>query len=553
MITINNSEPSIHQDQLPTQDIPACEKRGSAFRHLLLSFLLCLGISYFVLRGGWSLGFFLAVLTTELVFFAWLLLPFPGGERDVQNPPQMAGRKVPLAEQIVLAALIIDLAFCYLLYDNILLKVLNFPIICALCMLQYLMAARVFPLDWDKPRFWGEAILSAIVRPFIGLPGFGGAVSRIFSRSQPSSRHALGKVLLGILLSFPGLLLSGTALAAADPLFAKILEQLMLPWRELSMQELFINLLIAIMLLPFIFSFLYSGRSGKQVAGLPPGAVQPADAPARTIPLDKTILITFLTCINLLYLVFAYIQLAYLTGAFTAALPDGMTYAEYARSGFFELSAISAVNLILILLAVKAADRRGAAGLVLRIESLLLLAGSLVQWASAMFRMKMYVGVYGLTLLRFLVTAFMLLLAVMFIALVIKEFRPRFPLFKAFTAAILASLLILNHANCDAWIARYNVQHYQTTGLIDLAYYNELSVSAVPAVLSLTNAADPSIQKAAARNLLFRYATGLEQDAAARWQTRNISRIAAKRLIEAHLEELKAINPDAGAQMPDWR
>ncbi|NLK89290.1 MAG: hypothetical protein GX276_04020, partial [Clostridiaceae bacterium] len=39
---------------------------------LLLAFFLAFGWVALVLRGGWSLGFFLAVLLTEIIFVIWL-------------------------------------------------------------------------------------------------------------------------------------------------------------------------------------------------------------------------------------------------------------------------------------------------------------------------------------------------------------------------------------------------------------------------------------------------------------------------------------------------
>ena len=122
-------------------------------------------------------------------------------------------------------------------------------------------------------------------------------------------------------------------------------------------------------------------------------------------------------------------------------------------------------------------------------QSLLLVVASLVQWLSAMFRMILYVETYGLTVLRFFVSAFMILIAAWFILLVIKEFRKTFPLFKAGAVAALLALLLLNFVNPDAWIARHNVDRYlaDPTHPIDLKYFDELSPDAVPAMLDLAD------------------------------------------------------------------
>ncbi|HBP37809.1 MAG TPA: hypothetical protein DD640_03550 [Clostridiales bacterium] len=556
---------------------------------LMLSFLLSLGLTALVLRGGWSLGFTLAILLTEAVFLFFLKLP--PAQATVGTPQSSTPGQVPAeppepaavapAVRYILAAVIIDLGLCFVLYENIWLRVLNFLVLAVLLATQYLLAARVVGRRWDKPLFWVEVLVSSLARPWVCLPDFSRSLLQLFRRPRPAASAAfassaspaspaapdgrenepaatvpvsggrlVGRVLLGLLLAFPVLLLAGSLLASADVIFAGYFTRLRDFLADLSLNDLFNNLLVAVILLPFIFSFLQSGRRRwRLLPGQAESSSEGWDRGAAKIwrRIDKTVLITFLSCINLLYLMFAFVQLAYLTGAFQAVLPENLTYAEYARSGFFELAAISVINLALILLTVKSTDRRRAAGLVLRIESLMLAAGSLVQWASAMFRMNMYVDVFGLTLLRFLVTAFMLLLFALFVLLLVKEFMPRFALFKAFTAAVLASLMILNHANCDAWIAAHNVRRYLNHNQqIDAEYFGELSVSAVPAMLRLVESGDAIVAAAIAGQLLDRYDRWEESAGDARWQRYNVSREQARRLVEANLGRLRELAPDPG-------
>lgn len=519
---------------------PLTAKKTSAATpvHLLLAFILGLGFVYLVFRGGWSLGFFLAILLTEAVFLGWLLAPWRGSPQ----PGEAEKRKVALPVQIVLAAAIIDLGLCMFLYDNIPLKILNVLMLLVLCPVQYLLAARVFSRDWDQPLFWLEAIVSFFVRPFSRLGAFGQTLQNLFRRTAPvdnsePARHTFGKVLLGLLLAVPVLLICGSLLAASDQVFAQITGQF---WQQLSLNELVIQIAVALVLLPFIFSFLYSGRSQDRLlyqSGLSSASSVPN---TKGLRIDKTILITFLSCINLLYIVFAAIQITYLTGAFQAVLPADLTYAEYARSGFFELLGVSLINLILVLLTVKGSDRHSAAGIVLRVESLLLIAGSLVQWSSAMFRMKMYVDTYGLTLLRFWVTAFMLLILVIFLLLLVKEFASGFPLFKSCAATMLLSLLLLNHVNGDAWIARYNIDLYQATGRLDTDHFNELSDAAVPAMLELVDDKNPAAAAAISSQLISRYQY-LENYADEHWQQLNVSQESAKNLIKSNYDRLSTI------------
>ena len=519
--------------------------------YLASTFALCLGIVLLVLWGGLGLGFFLTVLLIEATFLVWLRLPFVRPASLSEPAPQdLPGFRASLPLQVFLAAAVLDLGLCYFLYDNMILKLLNFPVLFALGVIQYLLAARAFRQDWDRPAFWGEAILSVIVRPFDGLGGFGRSVANLFSHAAPPSEspathtrriHA-GKILLGLLLAIPVLLVAGAILTAADPVFARMFQKFSDWMKDLLSKDLPAQLLVSLLMLPFAFSFLYSGRSRRHVLSAKADDLVPA---VHGLKIDKTVLITFLSAVNLLYLAFAYVQLAYLTGAFSAALPEGMTYAEYARSGFFELLGISVLNLALSVLAVKATDRHGLAGTLIRIESLLLVIGSLVQWGSAIFRMKMYVDQYGLSQLRFFSTAFMCLILVLFAFVVVKEFRPAFPLFKAFAIAAVVVLLLVNHVDSDAVITRNNISHYHKSGQqIDVDYLQTLSSSAVPGLLELVDNEDKYVSYHAANYLVNRYSDLTSGDEFNSWQWTTVSRIRAEKLIEGRIEELTRIAAD---------
>ena len=520
-------------------DKPITNAKNGTFFLLIATWVLSFGWVSLVLRGGWSLGFFLAILLTETVFAVWLLSP-PSG----LSAERRANRRQNRIILLFLAGIVVLLALCMLLYSNSLLKAFNVLVLLVLLPVQYLMAAGVTAKGWDRPVFWLEMAASLCLRPFIGMPEFAGSVRRLFSKpSAPDSisrtRHTIGRVLLGILLAIPVLLLSGSLLASADILFAQWIGQI---WQNLSLGETILRLALALLFLPFIFSFLHSGKSQNallETAGFTSNTEKTASKGFR---IDKIVLISFLTLINVLYIAFSVFQLTYLTGAFQAVLPEHLTFAQYARSGFFELAGSSAINLLLILAAVKGSDRRGVAGVFLRIESLLLVFGSLVQWASALFRMKMYIDVFGLSLLRFWVTAFMLLMLVFFILLIIKEFRSVFPLFKTGFVTALIALVLLNFVDCDAWTARYNVNHYKMTGQIDTAYFRQLSAGAVPAMLELSAEEDSEVAREMAVQLINRHTSAkLNAEDNGRWQRFNVSEARAYSMIDDDLDSLHAL------------
>jgi len=184
--------------------------------------------------------------------------------------------------------------------------------------------------------------------------------------------------------------------------------------------------------------------------------------------------------VNLLYLLYAVIQFGYFFGAWSGVLPDGITPAVYARNGFFELAFISCINVILLLLSIRLTRRERKAGLIIKCLSTCLLALSCVQLISAGLRMRLYTQAFGLTQLRYFVSAFMILLAVFFILLLLKEFIPSFPMFRSMVFAGAAALVILNYSVPDAQIARYNINHYISGELhsLDTEYITGLSADA---------------------------------------------------------------------------
>lgn len=165
----------------------------------------------------------------------------------------------------------------------------------------------------------------------------------------------------------------------------------------------------------------------------------------------------------------------------------GLTYAQYARSGFWQLLAVTVLTVIVVGVAAHVAPRSTATDRVLlRVLLGLLSALTLVIVASALSRMAAYEQAYGFTRRRLLVTVCELWLGVLFLLILAAGIRLRgrwVP--RAALAAAVAALLGLAILNPDAFIARQNVARFVATGRIDMGYLRTLSADAVPALESL--------------------------------------------------------------------
>ena len=184
------------------------------------------------------------------------------------------------------------------------------------------------------------------------------------------------------------------------------------------------------------------------------------------------------------FAVFVGVQLASLFGGDDYVQRTAqLTYAEYARGGFWQLLAVTVLTLVVIGVATRFAATDTAAD---RLWLRVLLGGlaglTLVIVASALSRMWAYQQAYGFTALRLLVFACEVWLAVVYLLVLAAGVRLRAGwLPRSVVATAVASLLVLAALNPDRFIAEHNVERWRATGKIDLPYLGTLSVDAVPA------------------------------------------------------------------------
>jgi hypothetical protein len=166
---------------------------------------------------------------------------------------------------------------------------------------------------------------------------------------------------------------------------------------------------------------------------------------------------------------------------------EGLTFAEYARSGFWQLLVVTALTLLIMAVVARKAVRETASERAWLRGLLGALAGlSLVIVASALGRMWTYEQAYGFSRLRLLVSACEIWLGVIFVLIIVAGVRMKaawLPRAVALTAVLI--LLVLAGLNPDRFIADRNLDRSAATGRLDLAYLRTLSVDAVPALQRL--------------------------------------------------------------------
>jgi hypothetical protein len=166
-----------------------------------------------------------------------------------------------------------------------------------------------------------------------------------------------------------------------------------------------------------------------------------------------------------------------------------VTYADYARRGFAELSiaATLVTGVILIVERVRMPGDDQARRFVPRTEFAALIAIA-VMLGIAMTRVLQYEWAYGYTLARLDAQAYMVVLAFAIIVLALEVAR-RIPpgRFTRYTAtAALSVFTVMIYWNSEAWVANRNIDRYLVSGTLDTAYLKTLSRDIVPVLARRT-------------------------------------------------------------------
>ncbi|OLE51913.1 MAG: hypothetical protein AUG51_20675 [Acidobacteria bacterium 13_1_20CM_3_53_8] len=398
------------------------------------------------------------------------------------------------------------------------------------------------------------------------------------------SRHFLA-VLRGLLLAVPLLLIFGALLVAADAVFENLVNKTL----HIDSGKIFSHLFLFIFFAWTTAGFLRGLLVGKEVSytaasrmpfislnlnstAVPTGGEEQRSAtfenqqeseqskrtqdesvgskvynqrdaqtlaPARRASLGIVEIGTVLGLLDALFLSFVLVQVRYFFGGSALAkVTPGLTYAEYARRGFFELVWVATLVLPLLLFAHWLLRKENP----LHERIFRILAGTQVAlvfiiMASALGRMRVYMQGYGLTEQRLFTTAFMAWLALVFawfVLTVLRGQRERF----ACGALVAAFLMVaaLNFINPDDLIVRTNLNQANAVVLFDVNYATTLSADAVPALLNEMSRMTDDERCVVANRVMARR----ERFQGGDWRTWNLSRARASRMIEANASAIES-------------
>ncbi len=303
-----------------------------------------------------------------------------------------------------------------------------------------------------------------------GIHALGHGIAAPAYVGAPLSRHRSAAVLRGVVLALPLLVVLGLLLASADAVFAGFFQ-----WG--SPEKAIIHAVL-----------LAIGAWGMTGLLRVTAAERPPAAPALPFRLGHVETTVVLGSLLALFAAFAVAQVVVLAGGGRHVLETaGLTYAEYARTGFFQLLAVAGITLVALVGLRAVTDLSDPA---YRLRFIVLaeaaIALTLVIVGVALRRLGLYQDAYGLTMLRLYSSVFAVWIGFVLVlaggALAgLAPTRAWFP--GAAIVAGLTLLLGLNVLNPEAVVVRHNVDRAVRTQKVDPGYLTELSDDAVPTLV----------------------------------------------------------------------
>ncbi|MDR0813128.1 MAG: DUF4173 domain-containing protein [Oscillospiraceae bacterium] len=246
-----------------------------------------------------------------------------------------------------------------------------------------------------------------IVQPFISIAKWIGAIGTSLSGGN---KPVLKKVLIGLLIAIPILLVVVPLLMGADMVFRMYVQQIL---RNFNILDFILHAIFVITVAALVYSFMWHIGYGEPIVKL---------KEKEPFHIDKIIALSILGVISIVYILFCGLQFTYLFAR--AGLPDGLqNAAEYVHQGFAQSVAVCAINLSLFGFFLHSGEKskavRAICGLLLVLTAIVLTSGFV--------RLQLYVDVHGLTWLRLLSAWFIVYLAAAIVICAVRIFVKKLP------------------------------------------------------------------------------------------------------------------------------
>lgn len=310
------------------------------------------------------------------------------------------------------------------------------------------------------------------------------------------AKSILGRVILGLIVAFPFVIIFAGLLSSGNHEFGQMLEDLWNKFFSLWFDDFsqFIEFIGKLIVGFFVglhivvwnyFSWVKESALAERFS-----RIKDFDDESVKKNWDYLVVTVFLFAINALFGLYVFTQIGYFFGGTENILSDSnnFTYAEYARRGFGELVVVSALSyMILLFVNLKAELVTKFSKIAYRLNATLLGLFTLAIGASAVERILILQDAYGATELRFNAMVWTIGIGVLILSVIVSAWFKNYVRYTSLTLSFVAMGILVFYAAfpTDLYLARANYARFQEQGLIDLPYILNLSDEALPVMIDL--------------------------------------------------------------------
>jgi hypothetical protein len=426
---------------------------------LLLCLLLGILAEESFFRGQIGVSYFIFISAFYAVFF-WRF-------RNFSFSHQRLGYLVIICIWLLSASFFIN--------DNKLFYALNFLAVPLLVFFHLVVVTSPKNLQWSKPVFV-TYLFSTLGKAMKYNLAFSSHLGKGLKQGVSDDKFLIWKkVSIGVLISVPVLIIVLRLLMSADTEFERLVGGIP-QWFQVVDAES-ITRMIVILFCTFVFFGILQILFKKHIK------VIEQKPTIQLAQMDAVIAITVLVLINAVYVLFTIVQFKYF---FSGTLQGDLTFAEYARKGFFELLFVTLINLSITIFVLTFVNRlEKGTNRFTQILLTILVLSSAVMLSSAFLRLGLYEDAYGFTFTRVLVHSFMIFLAIIFMYTLVKIWVEKLSLFHFYFISSLIYYTGISVINLDTIVVKENMVRYETSGKMDVHYLNSMSYTGVLGLIDL--------------------------------------------------------------------
>lgn len=395
------------------------------------------------------------------------------------------------------------LSLSFSLFENKMLMGTNSLLLFFSCMYWVLVVAGTRKENQLSSYVLFDFIDGFLVRPFKNVTA-GLSIYRLVGKEHKNMKL----VVLGVILSFPVAAIVISLLSSADSMFERFIRSAT-EVISVGLAEQIILLVVAVPLGMYLFLCVYRNLEKSPVS-------------QHVVPTVKGPDVLFLTVLFIFISIYLLFFIAAFLGYIEFRNGDTLyTLSTYAREGFFQLLAVSMINVgIFSLIKLFSHSSKG-----IKISLSMIGFETLALVILGFAKMQVYIQAFGLTPLRFNTSWFMVVLALcvcVFIASLWKSFK----YLRAIVLIVSMSVLFMSYRNTGNDIVSYNYEKYQQGELseLDISIFYMVGVEGVPTAVQAYEDTNVSTDKTA----LEEYLQMMQQQI----ESSNISNLQRSRNIE---------------------